>query len=152
MKWGWWCSIQNDFKNVDFKFCWAGQHSATSPNCIFPGSTTLMLVYSDGSVIQNPGFGIWNCSGEMGLRQDEQGFSSFFALKTHFSMGHFQNPKPRFWVPDPSLSTPHSFSRFSASLLLFSSSQIFNSAGYILIIKSSKILAYFTRRNYLLFD
>ena len=35
-----------------------------------------MLVHSDGSVTQNPGF--WKCLGKMGLRQVKQGFSSFF--------------------------------------------------------------------------
>ena len=33
---------------------------------------------SDGSGTRNLGFGFWMCHGEMGLRQVEQGFSSFF--------------------------------------------------------------------------
>ena len=37
------------------------------------------ILTSDGSGTRNLGFGFWKYHGEMGLRQVEQGFSSYFA-------------------------------------------------------------------------
>ena len=37
-------------------------------------------VSTDGSDTRNLGFGFWKCDGEMGWRQIEESFSSFFAV------------------------------------------------------------------------
>ena len=39
----------------------------------------IACIFSDGSGTRNSGFRFWKWGGEMGLRQVEQGFSSFFA-------------------------------------------------------------------------